>query len=211
MQTILELIIVLLIGINFAFAGASRIFHCIKLAAFQGMLLSVLGYLLSHGGVEITLLSIVNFIVKGFLLPWLLKRAVLRSGARRELEPLAGYSISLLCVAAATAAAFALCPRNGILTAVSLITMFTGLFLIIFRRKAITQVVGFLVFENGIAIFASGMTVHYGLVVELGILLDVFVLVFIMGIAAFQINREFEHIDIDRLHQLVEPESGENK
>ena len=55
------------------------------------------------------------------------------------------------------------------------------------------------------------MTVHYGLVVELGILLDVFVLVFIMGIAAFQINREFEHIDIDRLHQLVEPESGENK
>ena len=79
MQTVLELIIVLLLGINFAFAGASRIFHCIRLAALQGMLLSVLGYLLSHGGVEITLLSLVNFAVKGFLLPLLLKRAVLRS------------------------------------------------------------------------------------------------------------------------------------
>ena len=49
--------------------------------------------------------------------------------------------------------------------------------------------------------------IHYGLVIELGILLDVFVLVFIMGIASFQINREFEHIDVDRLHQLVEPEA----
>lgn len=207
MDSSVEIIFVILLGINFAFAGASRIFHCIRLAAIQGMLLSVLGYLLSHGGVEIAVLSAINFSVKGFLLPLLLKKAVLRSGARRELEPLAGYSISLIAVAAVTAIAFAVCPRSAMLTALAMITMFTGLFLIIFRRKAITQVVGFLVFENGIAIFASGMEIHYGLVIELGILLDVFVLVFIMGIAAFQINREFEHIDTDRLHQLVEPEA----
>ena len=207
MDTLVEIVFVVLLGINFAFAGASRIFHCIRLTAIQGMLLSVLGYLLSHGGVEIAMLSTVNFIVTGFVLPLLLKKAVLRSGARRELEPLAGYSISLICVAVVTAVAFAVCRRSAMIPALSIITMFTGLFLIIFRKKAITQVIGFLVFENGIAIFASGMAVHYGLVIELGILLDVFVLVFIMGIAAFQINREFEHIDIDRLHQLVEPES----
>ena len=207
MNTAVEIIFVLLLGLNFAFAGASRIFHCIKLAAVQGMLLSVLGYLLSHGGTEITVLTLINFTIKGFVLPLLLKRAVLRSGARRELEPLAGYSISLIAVACVTAVAFAVCSRSAMLTALALITMFTGLWLIIFRRKAITQVVGFLIFENGIAIFASGMAIHYGLVIELGILLDVFVLVFIMGIASFQINREFEHIDVDRLHQLVEPEA----
>ena len=206
MNTAIEIIFVILLGLNFAFAGASRIFHCIKLAALQGMLLSVLGYLLSHGGAEMAILSAVNFTVKGFILPLLLKKAVLRSGARRELEPLAGYSVSLIAVACVTAGAFAVCSRSAMLTALSLITMFTGLWLIIFRKKAITQVIGFLIFENGIAIFASGMAVHYGLVTELGILLDVFVLVFIMGIAAFQINREFEHIDVDRLHQLVEPE-----
>lgn len=212
MNAAVEVIFVILLALNFAFAGASRIFHCIKLAALQGMLLSVLGFLLSHGGVEMALLTAINFTVKGFILPLLLKKAVLRSGARRELEPLAGYSISLIAVACVTAAAFAVCSRSAMLTALSLITMFTGLWLIIFRKKAITQVIGFLIFENGIAIFASGMAVHYGLVIELGILLDVFVLVFIMGIAAFQINREFEHIDIDRLHQLVEPEpSKESK
>ena len=207
MNTAVEIIFVVLLGLNFAFAGASRIFHCIRLAAIQGMLLSILGYLLSHGGVEIAILTLVNFTMKGFVLPFLLKKAVLSSGARRELEPLAGYSVSLIAVACATALAFALCSRSAMLTALSLITMFTGLWLIIFRRKAITQVIGFLIFENGIAIFSSGMAVHYGLVIELGILLDVFVLVFIMGIAAFQINREFEHIDIDRLHQLIEPEA----
>ena len=206
MNTTVEIFFVALLGINFCFAGASRIYHCIRLAAIQGMLLSVMGYMLSHGGAEIAALSVTNFIVKGFILPFMIKKAVIRSGARRELEPLAGYSISLIAVAAVTAIAFAVCPKSSMLTALAMITMFTGLFLIIFRRKAITQVIGFLVFENGIAIFSSGMAVHYGAVVELGILLDVFVLVFIMGIAAFQINREFEHIDIDRLHGLVEPE-----
>ena len=206
-NTAVEIIFATLLAVNFCFAGASRIFHCIRLAALQGMLLSVMGYLLSHGGAEIAAISVTNFVVKGFLLPLMLKKAVISSGAQRELEPLAGYSVSLIAVAAVTAIAFAVCQKSAMLTALAMITMFTGLFLIIFRRKAITQVIGFLVFENGIAIFSSGMSVHYGPVVELGILLDVFVLVFIMGIAAFQINREFEHIDTDRLHELVEPES----
>ena len=80
--------------------------------------------------------------------------------------------------------------------------MLTGLFIIIARKKAITQAIGFLVFENGITVFGTCMMLEYGLVVELGILLDVFVLVFVMGIALFHINREFEHIDSDKLNSL---------
>ena len=72
------------------------------------------------------------------------------------------------------------------------------------RKKALTQVIGFLIFENGITLFGLGLMRHHSLVVELGILLDVFVLVFIMGIAVCQINREFAHIDADKLSTLDE-------
>jgi len=84
----------------------------------------------------------------------------------------------------------------------ALSTICTGLFLIITRRKAITQVIGFLVFENGVSIFGTGMMIHNGLLVELGLLLDVFALVFIMGIAVFNINRSFQHIDTHSLNAL---------
>ena len=76
------------------------------------------------------------------------------------------------------------------------------IFLTCSRRKAITQVIGFLAFENGIAVFASGILMEYGTVVELGILLDVFVLVFVLGIAIQQISRTFSSIDTDKLNQL---------
>lgn len=69
-------------------------------------------------------------------------------------------------------------------------------------KKAITQVIGFLVLENGISLFGAGILLEYGIVVELGILLDVFALVFILGIAAFQINRTFSSTDTDRLNHL---------
>jgi hydrogenase-4 component E len=88
--------------------------------------------------------------------------------------------------------------------------MLIGLFVIVARRKAITQVIGFLVFENGIAVFANGLMVHHGAIVELGILLDVFVLVFIMGIAVFKISREFQHIDADRLNSLRDRRDPDN-
>ena len=87
-------------------------------------------------------------------------------------------------------------------------TVFTGLFIIISRRKAITQSLGFLGFENGIALFGVAMHLEYGFFVELGILLDVLVLVFVMGITVFQISREFEHIDADRLNLLTDSEES---
>ena len=93
-------------------------------------------------------------------------------------------------------------PASQLALPVAFITMATGLFIIVARRKAITQVIGFLVFENGIGVFGTGMMLEHGVLVELGVLLDVMVLVFIMGIALFQISREFQHIDSDRLNQL---------
>ena len=81
-------------------------------------------------------------------------------------------------------------------------TILIGLFLIISRKKAVSQVLGFLVMENGIYVFGVGVVQETSLLVELGVLLDVFVAVFVMGIIIFHISREFEHTDTTRLSTL---------
>jgi hydrogenase-4 component E len=87
---------------------------------------------------------------------------------------------------------------------VAFFTILVGLFGIVARRKAVTQVLGYLVLENGIFAFGAVALRKAQFLVEMGILLDVFVAVFVMGIAIFRINHEFDHIDADRLAQLKE-------
>ena len=84
----------------------------------------------------------------------------------------------------------------------ALFTILTGLLIIVSRRKALTQVVGYLAMENGVYAFGAALAVEEPLLVEMGVLLDVFVAVFVMGITIYQINREFDHIDTDRLSEL---------
>ena len=166
--------------------------------AFQGVVIGLLPFVLTG---EHALIAVVNVLVKGVLLPMMLNYAIRKARTVRELEPLVGFGKSVAIVFAVTLLSFRFAPET-LAVAVSFATIATGLFLIIARRKAITQVIGFLVFENGISIFAAGISMDYGLVVELGILLDVFVLVFILGIAVYEINRTFSSIDIDKLNRL---------
>ncbi len=80
--------------------------------------------------------------------------------------------------------------------------MMVGLLLIVSRRKAVMQTLGYLAMENGIYAFGLAFAVEEPLLVEMGVLLDVFVAVFVMGIAIHHISREFDHIDTDRLSTL---------
>ncbi len=91
---------------------------------------------------------------------------------------------------------------SRLLVPVALFTTLTGLFLIIARRKAITQVLGYLVLENGIVAFGIALSHEAPLSVELGVLLDVFVAVLVMGIIVHNIREDFDHIDADRLASL---------
>ncbi|HEX2970775.1 MAG TPA: NADH-quinone oxidoreductase subunit K [Tepidisphaeraceae bacterium] len=72
------------------------------------------------------------------------------------------------------------------------------------RTKAITQVIGYLVLENGIFLFGLTLVRQMPILVELGILLDVFVGVFVMAIVVYHIRRTFDHMDTDELDQLKE-------
>jgi len=82
-----------------------------------------------------------------------------------------------------------------------------GFFLIMSRRIAISQVLGYLVLENGVFVFGMALVPEQPYLVELGILLDIFVGVFVMGIIIFHINREFDHIDVHRLADLKDVDS----
>jgi len=84
----------------------------------------------------------------------------------------------------------------------ALFSLLTGLMIIVTRRKALTQVIGYLTMENGVYLFGTVLMIEEPFLVEMGVLLDVFVAVFIMGITIYQINSEFDHIDTDRLSEL---------
>jgi len=111
----------------------------------------------------------------------------------------------------ALALAFAIASRLPLPTAqqpllvpVSLATLMIGFIVLTTRRKALTQVVGYLILENGIYLFGLTQTESVPFLIELGVLLDVFVGVFIMGIVVFHINREFDSLDATRLTELTD-------
>ena len=91
---------------------------------------------------------------------------------------------------------------TAFLVPVALFTVMVGMLLIVGRRKAVMQTLGYLAMENGIYAFGLAFAVEEPLLVEMGVLLDVFVAVFVMGIAIHHISREFDHIDTDRLSAL---------
>lgn len=211
------MLLILFMMVCFMLAGSSRLQHCIRLIAVQGLLIGCVPLLTwdwTHGAPhgEILLVSVINVAVKFILLPWMMFRTAKKAGISRELDPLIGYSWSLLAVIAFGAAAFFITGKmeldttQKLLIPAALTSMLTGLFIIVARRKAITQVLGFLAFENGISLFGAVMHLEYGFLIELGILLDVWVLVFLMGIAVFQISCAFEHIDTDRMMLLKDTE-----
>ncbi len=205
------LMVVLLL--NFAALGTSRLRAIINATALQGILLGALAVLAHHDfGFQSLAIAIGAAIIKGFVIPWLLLRAMRDVSMRREVEPLIGYVPSLLAGAAATGLAILFARTlplakqhaGSLLVPASLATVLTGFIILTTRRKAITQVAGYLILENGIFIMGLMLVEAMPFLVEVGVLLDLVVAIFIMGIMIYQINREFASLDTDRLVHLKE-------
>lgn len=208
----LDTLLVLLVLTNLKLLGTSRLGGCIRAVAAQGFLLGGVP-LLTGGGTlapRALLLSAAGVGLKGIVFPWLLSRALREAKVQREVQPFLGYTASMLLGGGAlgislwAGSRLPLPPavRSSLLVPVALATMLTGLLVVVSRSKAITQVLGYLVFENGIYAFGVGIAPDAPLLVELGVLLDVFVAVFVMGITIFHISREFDDIDTERLSAL---------
>jgi hydrogenase-4 component E len=205
----------ILIGIvltSFVLVGASRLGTCIRIVALQGVLLGLLTVSApgSAASLHAPLLALAIALLKGVAFPSLLSRAVRDADVRREVEPFVGYRASLLVATLSLALSLwlgARLPRpnpatSALVVPVAFFTILVGLFIVTSRKKALTQVLGYLVLENGIYAFGVGVVEGTPMLVELGVLLDLLVAVFVMGIAVFHIRREFNHIDTDRLTAL---------
>jgi hydrogenase-4 component E len=149
-------------------------------------------------------------LLKGIGIPVLLVRMDRRFGAERELDPYVNTATSLLVAGILVVLAYVvtrplvalsqLPTRAGMPLAMGVI--FVSLFVIISRKKALTQVIGFLALENGIALLAVLGTYGTPLIVEVGVFLDALMGFLVMQIFVYQIHETFESLDVDRLQTL---------
>jgi hydrogenase-4 component E len=208
-----NLLIGLAMGLNLLALGSSRLPSVIRAVAVQGMALGLLPLVLeAEFHWLVGLVAVVTLLVKGFVIPTLLRRAMRTAHIEREIEPFIGFVPSLLLGAAGTIGAIAaaralpLLPEHAdtLLVPGALASVFTGFVLLVGRVKAISQVCGYLILENGIYLFGMLLIHSTPLLVESGILLDLTVGIFVIGIIVDRIQRAFDSLDTRKLTVLRE-------
>jgi len=209
----LNLLIGLSMGLNLLALGSSRLPRLIRAMSAQGVILGVLPLIMQHDlDWQIILLAVATVAGKGVLIPTLLRKAMRTVYISRELEPLIGFVPSILLgavgaiFALAATEALPLLPGDAqsLLVPAALATMFSGVILLVGRTKAISQVCGYLILENGIYLFGLLLITSMPLTVEAGVLLDLTAGVFIIGIVIDRIQRAFDSLDTRKLTALRE-------
>jgi hydrogenase-4 component E len=214
MVSVLNALLVVVLLLNLFVLGTSRIRALIQAVALQGVILGLMP-LVAHGGhlgALATSVTILTVFVKGSLIPQILFKALRDAQIKREVEPIIGFMPSTLLGALGTGASIALAAKlplaaghaQTLIVPAALSTVLTGFVLLTSRIKAITQTIGYLVLENGIFIFGLLLIEAVPLLVELGVLLDLFVGIFVISIIIHHINREFASLDTRRLSALKE-------
>lgn len=212
MITLADQLLVLVLLINFISLGTSRLIFSIRAVAVQGVILGILPGLIHPFSWHLVGITTVIIAVKGFIIPLLLVRAVRSAEIKREVEPFLGYVPTLLLGAVFTALSFGFAGKlpmlpehqNYMFVPTSIATLMSGFLVLTTRRKAISQVIGYLILENGIFIFGLLLAEAMPIMVEAGALLDLLVGTFVMGIVINQISREFSSLDTSRLTSLKE-------
>ena len=208
-----NLLIGIAMGLNLLALGSSRLPTLILAMSAQGVVLGLMPLLIVEPpDWRVLLVAVATVAGKGLVIPHLLRRAMRTAHIDREVEPFIGFVPSLLLGAGGTIAAVAvartlpLLPEHSgsLLVPGSLASALTGFVLLIGRAKAISQVCGYLILENGIYLFGLLLIHSTPLLVESGILLDVTVGVFIIGIIVDRIQRAFDSLDTRKLTALRE-------
>jgi hydrogenase-4 component E len=211
MAQLVDLLVIVVLILNFIALGVSRVRAAIQAIALQGILLGMLPVLVHRDlGLRGLVLVAGVILLKGVGIPRLLLHALREVNLQREIRPLVGYITSLLLGAVGTGLALLLADRlplapedaGQLLVPASLATVFTGFLILTTRQKAFMQVLGYLVLENGIFAFGLLLLEAMPFLVEAGVLLDLFTGVFIMGIILHHINREVASVSTEHLSQL---------
>ncbi len=214
MTDLINALLVVILVLNLFALGTSRIQSVIRIVAVQGALLGLVTLLMhERWTVPVALSAVAAVLIKAIVIPAVMVRSLRAAEIKREVEPFIGFLPSIILGAVATAAALlftrslatgAVAAAPSLIIPASIATVLVGFIILISRFKAISQVLGYLVLENGIYIFGMLLIEAIPLVVEMGMLLDLFVGVFVISIITNHINQAFSSMDTRRLVSLKE-------
>ena len=191
-----------------------RILALLHLFAWQGFFLCLstafVGYV--TGVHHLFISSLLTLTLKVIVLPYILYALVHKLKIRREIESLVNIPATMLIGIALVIFSYHLtAPITRLSTlvtrstlAVALATVMLGLLMMVTRRHAVTQIIGFLAMENGLFFAATSATYGMPMVVELGVALDLLIAAFIFGIFFFHINTTFDSLDVEQMAKLKE-------
>lgn len=203
------LIIVFLMSL-FYISISGRLFICINLLVLQGLILFGLA-LFSLGEINIINLMVVlaeTLIFKAILLPWYIKKMVVRNKIRRQFSPFISGFRSLMVVSALIILSFIMgvYMQNAQLKIIVLTAAFSGilsgLFLIVSRKEIIQHIIGYIVLENGIVLLSFSMGKETPMAVNAGILLDILISILLFGLFMNKLAGKNKELEIDKLNKL---------
>lgn len=204
-------VLLIIFTISLLYLGiAHRLLTYIKIIAFQGVLLFGITFieLIEINAANLAFVLLETIVFKAIAIPLFLKYIMKRNRITRDAEPYLPNFISLIIITLIIIATFLLSHTiedsriSKIYFVVALSTLFTGLFIIISRNKIITHVMGYLVIENGVFVLSLAVGNEMPMLVNLGILLDIFASIFLLGIFVNRIGDVLKDVDVDQLRHL---------
>jgi hydrogenase-4 component E len=211
---LINLLAALLLLLAFAMLAQRRVLSLIDLYAAQGLALAIATAIVAHATAQPHLYwsAGLTLVLKVLLLPWILYRLIRKLDVKWEFERLINIPTTMLIGIVLVVFAFNLAlPISELANTVTRATLgiamasvMLSFLMMITRRKAIPQVIGFLSMENGLFFAATSATYGMPMVVELGVALDVLVGVLILGVFFFQIREQFDSLDLKHLEKLKE-------
>jgi len=189
---------------------ANRLFTYLNILVFQGFILFGVTFLTltKISTINLMLIMLETIVFKAVAVPWFINYVIKRNGITREAEPYLPNFVSLIIVTFITVATIILSSSikdpnlDKTFFVVALSTIFTGLYLIVTRKKIITHVIGYIIIENGVFVLSLAVGNEMPMLVNLGIMLDIFASVLILGVFFNRIGDLLKDPDIDHLRNL---------
>jgi len=189
---------------------ANRLHTYLTILVFQGFILFGVTYLTltKFSTINLMLIMLETIVFKALAVPWFINYVIRRNGITREAEPYLPNFVSLIIVTFITVSTIILSSSikdpnlDKTFFVVALSTIFTGLYLIVTRKKIITHVIGYIIIENGVFVLSLAVGNEMPMLVNLGIMLDIFASVLILGVFFNRIGDLLKDPDIDQLRNL---------
>ncbi len=206
----IDVLLITFIITLFYMAIANRMLTYLKVLAFQGVLLFVVVFLQLKeiNTVNLALILLETIVFKSVAVPLFMAHVLKRNNITRESEPFLPNFVSLIITTFIVVVTILLANQvkdtnlDKIFFVVALSSLFTGLYFIATRRKIITHVIGYLIIENGVFVLSLAVGNEMPMLVNLGIMLDIFASVLILGIFLNKIGDVFKDVDVDQLSNL---------